>query len=346
MASPASSLLDTLHASTKEGIAHALWGPPPDLGPLHHEGDPFGAYWRFYRQECERALLDGGRHVLARTHQDILDVIAALKKGQLRDDIRKTLRLKLTRSHDNEEELVDRSIDLAASIWLMIDFGHMQYGFSGRRQLQWNSEPLADRVASSFSSPPSLGHKGVKLQRVFNALNLERIAGVEILPTTNLLDHLRLTDDDTRLYIFHYASVLKSQSQNTIFPDGLIEETLRTLALLFPQSDLAIRDWYRRLSTSLDLDPQLVLCGHLKTDDRQIEKFTHWHDRIVVLKQVFDEATPRTLLQWWHDRRNGVQWYTFWVAIVVLALTLFFGLIQSVEGALQVYGTFWGENGK
>jgi hypothetical protein len=72
-------------------------------------------------------------------------------------------------------------------------------------------------------------------------------------------------------------------------------------------------------------------------------EFIYWHDRLVVLKQVFDEATPRTLLQWWYDRRNGVQWYTFWVAIVVLALTLFFGLVQSVEGALQVYGTFRGE---
>jgi ABC-type Fe3+ transport system permease subunit len=58
---------------------------------------------------------------------------------------------------------------------------------------------------------------------------------------------------------------------------------------------------------------------------------------LVMLKQVFDEAQPRTMAQWWHDRRNGVQWYTFWVAVMVLALTILFGLIQSVEGALQVY---------
>jgi hypothetical protein len=35
---------------------------------------------------------------------------------------------------------------------------------------------------------------------------------------------------------------------STTFPDGLIEETLRTLALLFPQSDPATNDWYRRWS--------------------------------------------------------------------------------------------------
>jgi hypothetical protein len=211
MASPAASLLDALSPPTKEHIAHALWGSPPDQLAVHQEDDPLSAYWRFYQQECERALHDGGRHVLARTHQDVLDVVAALKRGQLRDDIRKMLRFRLTKSHDNEDELVDRSIDLAASIWLMIDFGNMQYGFSGRRQLHWQSEPLSQCLASGFSLPPSLGHKGVKLQRVFNAQNLDQIAGVEILPTVNLLDHLRLTDDDTKLYIFHHASVLKFQ---------------------------------------------------------------------------------------------------------------------------------------
>lgn len=29
--------------------------------------------------------------------------------------------------------------------------------------------------------------------------------------------------------------------------------------------------------------------------------------------------------------------YTFWVAAVVLALTIFFGVVQSIEGAIQVY---------
>lgn len=56
-----------------------------------------------------------------------------------------------------------------------------------------------------------------------------------------------------------------------------------------------------------------------------------------MLKQVYDEAQPKTLRQWWHDRRNAVQWYTFWVAVLVLILTVVFGLIQSIEGAIQAY---------
>jgi hypothetical protein len=125
-----------------------------------------------------------------------------------------------------------------------------------------------------------------------------------------------------------------------LFPLGLIEETLRTIALLFPQDDGQTEKWFRKLQNSRDVDKLLLRCGSLRLDDRQIEKFHFWHDRLVILKQAFDESRPAKLSQWWIDRRNGVQWYTFWVAVVVLILTIFFGLVQSIEGALQVYKAF------
>ncbi len=70
------------------------------------------------------------------------------------------------------------------------------------------------------------------------------------------------------------------------------------------------------------------------------KRFTYWHDRIVVLKPLFDEATPQTLTQLWADQDNGVQWYTFWVAIAVFCLTMIFGLLQSITGIMQVYVAF------
>lgn len=125
-----------------------------------------------------------------------------------------------------------------------------------------------------------------------------------------------------------------------LFPPALAEETLRTLALLFPQSDSATTRWIAKLPSSMHLDSQLGKCGQLRIDDRQIENFRFWHDRLVILKETFDESRPSTLSQWWCDRRNGVQWYTFWVAILVLFLTIFFGVVQSIEGALQVYKAY------
>jgi hypothetical protein len=78
----------------------------------------------------------------------------------------------------------------------------------------------------------------------------------------------------------------------------------------------------------------------LDAKSRQIEQFRFWRDRLVILKEAFDDATPRTLSQWWYDRRNGVQWYTFWVAVLVLVLTILFGLVQCIEGGLQVYKAY------
>lgn len=121
------------------------------------------------------------------------------------------------------------------------------------------------------------------------------------------------------------------------FPDGFIDETLRTLSLLFPQNDRKSYRWVRSQIVEHTLDSSILRCGNLRAQNRRFEHFPFWHDRLVILKQAFDESSPRGLRQWWKDRRNSVQWYTFWVAVLVFAMTLFFGLVQSVEGALQVY---------
>lgn len=149
-----------------------------------------------------------------------------------------------------------------------------------------------------------------------------------------------MNDDEKRVAIFHHVSFLKHQ-QMDLFPPGLVEETFRTLALLFPRSDQNTVRWIRKLPSSLHLDGQVVKCGRLRIEDRQIKKFHFWHDRLVILKEAFDESRPSTVSQWWCDRRNSVQWYTFWVAILVLFLTVFFGVVQSIEGALQVYKAYY-----
>lgn len=157
------------------------------------------------------------------------------------------------------------------------------------------------------------------------------------------------------LSVSFHATVAEttSFSYSSLLPTGLPEETLRTLALLFPQAEFsrtlgsahAKTTWLSSLhekyeKTNCLVDKRLTRCGNLNTSERQIQNFKFWRDRLVVLKQAYDEATPNNLSQWWYDRRNGVQWYTFWVAVLVLTLTILFGLIQSIEGALQVYKAY------
>jgi len=122
-----------------------------------------------------------------------------------------------------------------------------------------------------------------------------------------------------------------------LFPDCFVNETLRTLALLFPENSPQSRRWLLRQVAQYGLDPGVTRCGFLRAQERRIERFSFWHDRLIILKQAFDESSPRGLRQWWNDRRNSVQWSTFWVAILVFAVTVFFGLVQSIEGGMQAY---------
>jgi hypothetical protein len=127
-----------------------------------------------------------------------------------------------------------------------------------------------------------------------------------------------------------------------LLPEGLVDETLSTLALLLPSYDRQTCKWFKKLPSAPSIDPLVIRCGHLKTDDRQIERFRFWHDRLVILKQAFDEAEPRKLSQWWYDRRRGAVWFGFWNAVAILvltALTLIFGLVQCVESGIQVWAS-------
>lgn len=165
------------------------------------------------------------------------------------------------------------------------------------------------------------------------------MAGMCVTWTDNLADHLSLRDDDTRILIFHHATFLQNHQKcdTSPFPTGFLEETLRTLSLLIPPNDCKAVKWYADKQKELHLDPAAARCGHLNATGRQIENFRYWRDRLVILKQAFDEAEPQSLKQWWRDRRRRMQWYTFWIAVLVLVLTVLAGLTQFVFGVVQVW---------
>ena len=124
-------------------------------------------------------------------------------------------------------------------------------------------------------------------------------------------------------------------SSNPIFPPDFISETLGTLALLFPENDGASRKWYRKQGERGELDMAVLKCEskHRKT---RLEEYLYWHDRLLILKEEFDEARPTTMAQWWNDRRDGIQWYSLWI---VMGLTLFLGWSRASK---ERFRCIWG----
>lgn len=174
------------------------------------------AYLAYHKKQCCFALHDGGRHISVRTHRDILEIAEDLKNGLPKENIRGRLSLKLADPKPaNENELLDSSIDLSARLVSMMDIGVLRYGFSGRRGLLWSQGSLKDLVHGYFNVPVLLDHD-VKLEKMFNARNLGRTAGIHIVWTDNLADHLRMIDEgDKTVAIFHHASFLKCQQRYT-----------------------------------------------------------------------------------------------------------------------------------
>lgn len=207
------SVLSTVDENTRATVEKAFWGYDGAQRDLFDVD--LNHYWMFYQDECAKALHGAGQHIATRTHKDIVDCVQMLHSGTERHLVKDRLRSRLTTLHDNENEILDNSIDLAASLLTMVNFCSYSYGFSGRRWLSWaNGGSLhADLRDFFFDNGTEASKVSVKLEKIFTAHNLIRIAGLEIIWTDNLLDHMRLTDDDQRVHIFHHASFLEVQKQ-------------------------------------------------------------------------------------------------------------------------------------
>jgi hypothetical protein len=133
-----------------------------------------------------------------------------------------------------------------------------------------------------------------------------------------------------------------------MFPAGLVDETLETLALLFPENDRKNQKWLNKFvqtyAESTLIDNGLSKAGHFRSDNpsRKLLHYHFWRDRLAALHDAVDIATPpsEALKKTLRDRKKGDTWLNSWAAVVAIGMALFFGLVQSIEGAIQVYKAY------
>jgi hypothetical protein len=209
------SLDDSIHngpltGTTKRLIAEGLWSPLPVVQRFSNGEFPeelnLDAYFRFYTTCCARAFHNSGGKLLVQTHRQIIGIVQQLRRGDCRDSIRNFL------SHLDPQSQVDDSINLAAQLLLMLNFASPRYAISGTIQVLWTTDgAISASIEDHFYSPPKLGDVCVNLDSSFTGYNIEKVAGIEIVWTDNLADHLRLIEGDTKLAIFHHATFLECQ---------------------------------------------------------------------------------------------------------------------------------------
>jgi len=268
------------------------------------------------------------------THWQLVKVIELLKGDEQRNDLLSKVKELLDRT--DGEDFANALIDVAASTWLMLSIGVFPGDISYDEHLAWEKDRLFHNPYFSRQKRP---REAVKLPQTFTAAHLEKIGGIEVRWTDNLADHLLLRDDDTKVMLFHQVSILylHKQSKNTLLPGDFADETIRTISLLLPPVLGAPNPWFQRELRRYSLDACAGTCDRLNSSQRQIDQFAYWADRLILLKRTFDEAEPRTVAQLWWDDRRKTQWFTFWVAVLVFVMTVFFGVVQSVAGIVQAW---------
>jgi hypothetical protein len=174
------------------------------------------SYFRYYQKQCE--LVRHGNECIAQDHRGIIEAVELLKiLAATREEVKSNLKLKSPNPDaDNIEDVLSNSIDLAARIWLMVNIGGFRRVLMPGRPLNWTEGCLGDFMMSKFSREKVL-KEHVKLEKLFNAYNLSRIAAIEIVWTSNLADHLRMQDDDTRVAVFHHAFFLENRLEWYVF---------------------------------------------------------------------------------------------------------------------------------
>ncbi|KAH7400239.1 hypothetical protein BKA64DRAFT_671429 [Cadophora sp. MPI-SDFR-AT-0126] len=333
-------------------VVNTMWNT--SWTPLEYRGcqKEYAAYFNNIYKELCKAACSGDAQIPSYTHEKLLQIVNILKDEDITRDEIALLLPTVPGSGCLHQE---RALNLAAGLLVPLNFR----GIGGARPgklIVWNSnETLKQLVAAEIqlwsgssgaittSTPCTTCISSTSFSTRFSAWHLKYLAGFEIIWTNELSDHLRMSVDeaDISVHIFHQVKILELHQDllNEIIPPDMIAETFATLSLLFPGANRKARIWYRNLQRTYNLDPGTFNRPYIKPEDYDIQLFKHWGPRLAKIKRAFDDHEPNGPAQWWRDDRRPVQWWTFWTAVLVLVLTVTFGLIQSVASILQVLKT-------
>ncbi|KAL9580304.1 MAG: hypothetical protein Q9212_004574 [Teloschistes hypoglaucus] len=109
-------------------------------------------------------------------------------------------------------------------------------------------------------------------------------------------------------------------------PVKVLQETILSLDLLFPF-------WDSRTINLLAKEKQdFHEYGPFQATRRlTLLDFDHWRDRLLELDEEIFQSPPVSWAQLWRDRRSPQQFWTFWIAIMILILTFFSTIATIVQ---------------
>lgn len=218
---PLSTLMSTpLSCEGKAAIISSFWNISTRPEDFIQDPSKLATYFRYYEEQCRKFLhncTQSRQPVLTRTHRNIVMLASGLLQGTiLRPSLRKAEILAAFRNTipvttlPVSDELLSDTIDFVARLVLMVDIRHERPGGRVVNQLPipWKNGTLPELIDTQLNTTKELS-VAVRLERIFTAPNLELIGDIQIVWTDNLADHLRMSEDDTKVAIYGHVQFLK-----------------------------------------------------------------------------------------------------------------------------------------
>lgn len=345
-AAPQSGILDipivnpnALKRDIAETLFQRFW---PGSGPTTPAitVDEHEPYFNYLQQEC---LVFSNYFHAIETWADmvvLLDIIRDNPQASLSELV--TLMQNAHPGLATDRRKLLKSMEFVVQIWLLVSVKILMplNKYELENSLPWpENKSLEDVLKQNLLQPPSTHNASLEeFTMQFNVIDMNKIAGFRIIWTNDLGDHLSIRGSS--IYLFHQISVLQrikeSDANSPFISSSLVDETIATLNLLIPHSMPGCNTWLQGQINRLGLDSNLM---YRQTASRRKGAYVHWQERLLLLSEAFGRSKPSTLFQWWYDRRDMGQWWSFWLVITGIFLTVLFGLIQSITGILQVVGS-------
>ncbi|KAI9672489.1 MAG: hypothetical protein M1817_003255 [Caeruleum heppii] len=336
------SLRDPLSDELKKEIVACFWRQRTQDVHL----PDFISFFHYYDRTCKAlylGVLEKEADVTAAsTHHHVMSIVSCLwdyLDEETEKDLpcrRPTVRESLEShtfgegvSHDH----INRSIDLALRLWLTINIRDPKFAPASNSR-QWDDESsLRSFIASRFPTPqtsevPSTLQRNVRLESNLTAVNLRRLSGIRTEWTQRLDEHLDFDHANRTVKVYMLKACLHHHRIRNVIEQAVIDETLLSLELLFPDWDAPTRQYLKEFEHFRN-QPSVEYPHGLYLAD-----FHHWRDRLSYLYLQFHAPAP-SFRQVWNDRRNPVQWYTFWFAVAIFVMTIVFGIITSITAIMQ-----------
>jgi hypothetical protein len=196
-----------------KSIRAVVWGIDLASNSNEHTPEDDAVFRDLFELQCSIVKAEGF-DVRQWSLHSVLDLAAIIRTNVAREEAVSILERRLEPRGDSNDAARQRFVDFVAGLILMCNtrLPHGTLRSSSRSSLQWKNCGLRECAADYFCQGRVLSESHrTRFSRDFDAWALEKNAGISVQLTDNLIDHLRLADNDTKVLVFHYASYLGAQ---------------------------------------------------------------------------------------------------------------------------------------